>query len=293
MMHSDFNQNDEVSLKEFKSHLNQSKHFLKQISLSIAVLVKKYFILLLLLGMGFAALAVYQYKYSRSYTAKASYLYIESQKKTYGEMVDKLGEMLKTRSYDRIAQALHISLPQAQSIYAIDAVNVRGAKLSEDITEDTKSFYISVSAGNNTVFDTLQTALLYYLNNNIHIRQRMIFNRTRIEQDITYLKGELARMDSLKVAYTNSLGKQSTSIGIVSGTPFNPVEIYEKSEKINRDISDEEALLNNNYQAVQVLDGFMVSQSPSQTMTSFAIKCFIYYLVCSFLLLFVISIFKN
>ncbi len=283
---------DEVSLQEFKSQLNSFRSFLRQLILGAFVLVKRYFILMLLLAIGFASLAFYQYKYLRSYSARSSYVYIESRKKVYGEMIDKLQEMIKTGSYRQVAKSLNLTLPQAQTIAAINAVNTQGAKLSEDVTENNKIFYIDVTATNNQIFDTLQPALEYYLNNNVFIKRKMIYNKERIENTILYLKQELVRLDSLKTAYTRSLDKANTSIAIGS-TPFNPTEIYAKSEKLSSDISDLQVLLKNNYNAVQVQDGFMVSQTPNESLFAIVAKCVVYWLVASFVLIFIISIFRK
>ena len=286
------NDEDEVSLKEFKSQLNSFRSFLRQIVWGVITLIRRYIILILLLAVGFGSLAFYQYKYLRSYTARASFVYIESQKRIYGEMIDKLQLMIKTGSYNQVAKSLNLPLSQAQTIVGLNAVNGQGPKLSEDVTENTKLFYIDVTATNNQVFDTLQSALEYYLNNNVFIKRKMIYNKERIGNDIAYMKQELIRLDSLKVAYTNSLGKANTAVAIGSNA-FNPSDIYVKSEKISSEIHDLEALLGNNYKAVQIQDGFMVGQSPNDSLFAIAAKCFVYFIVVSFGLIFVISIFRK
>jgi hypothetical protein len=291
MTHIDMD-DDEVSLKEFKSQLNKFRSFLRQVFLGAVVLLRRYLVLILLLAIGFTAWGFYQYKYLRSYTSRASFTYIESQKKFYGEMADKLQDMIKTGSYKQVAKSLNIPLSQTYGIIAINAVNMQGAKLSEDITEHNKFFYVDVTATNSNIFDTLQTALEYYFNNNISIKQRMTGNRERIEHNIAYLKQELVKLDSLKVAYTNSLSKPNTSVAIGSNT-FNPTDVYVKSEKISNDIGDLEILLKNNYKAVQLQDGFMVSQSPNESLFAIAAKCFVYFVVVSFGMIFVISIFRK
>jgi len=283
---------DEVSFKEFKSQLNQFRSFLRQVLVGAFGIARKYVLLLLITALGFAALAFYQYKNQRFYKARSSYIYIESQKRVYGEMMDNLQEMIKTHSYEQVAKSLNISLPLAQTIIELSAVNGQDAKLSEDVTENFRTFYIDASTTSRTTFDSLQTALDYYLNSNPFIARKMAANRAKIEQTIAYDKLELAKLDSLKAAYTNSLGKPNTTVS-VSASPFNPTEIYEKSEKLSGDISSLEGVLNDNYKAVQLQGGFMVSNKPSQGLMGILGKNAVYFLVVSFVLVFILSIFKK
>src|ERR1700744_3445167 len=111
MTHIDMD-DDEVSLKEFKSQLNKFRSFLRQVLLGIIVLLKRYTVLILLVAVAFTALGFYQYKFLRSYTSRASFTYIESQKKFYGEMADKLQDLIKTGSYKQVAKSLNLPLSQ-------------------------------------------------------------------------------------------------------------------------------------------------------------------------------------
>jgi hypothetical protein len=284
--------NEELSFKDFKKQAEQLRVFIRMIAGLLWRSIRRYAIVYLLLLAGFLAFGYYQYKAQKSFTAKASYIYSELPKKIYGEMMDKLQDMVKSGSYNQVARSLNMPPGQVRAINDISAQNIYGSRLSEDVTEDNKTFYITVSADNNTVFDTLQPAIENYLNSNVLAVQTMTRKRTILEQKIAYLKTELVLLDSLKKAYTQSLSKSSAVVSATTN-PFNPVELYEKSEKINHDIADMESLLVN-YKAVQVQDSFLVRESPYQkSLPSYLVKYGVYFLITSLLLIFIQSIFKK
>lgn len=284
-------QDDELSFQDFKQQWQLLRKFLRSI-LGIAIRsIRRYYPLLLVLLAVFAVLGYYRYKGSKVFEARASYVYVELQKKTYGEMIDKLQDMIKSGSYNRLAGSLQISGAQAKSIVALKAENIFGAKLSEDITEDKKQFYIHVTATNNTVFDTLQYALENYLNNNVLVKETIARKKKILQQRVTYLEGELVMLDSLKVAYTKSLDKPSAGV-YPSNTQFNPVQLYEKGEKINQDLADMRTLLDD-YRAVQTQDRFLVAEEPAEKAVSTAVKYFALYLIAVIALIFMLSIFKK
>lgn len=285
-------QDDELSFQDFKQQLQQLRKFLQSLLLVAGRSIKRYYLLLILLLAGCAAWGYYQYKNSKVFEARTSYVYIELQKKTYGEMIDKLQEMVLSGSRRRLAEALHISAEQANSIVALRAENMFGAKLSEDVTEEKKVFYINVMATNNKVFDTLQHALENYLNNNILVKETVGRKRKIMEQKVAYLESALAMLDSLKMAYTKSLDKPSAGGLYAANNQFNPVQLYEKGEKMNQELVDMKTLLDD-YRAVQTQDKFLVTEEPEQKAFSYALKYFGLFVIAAVALVFILSIFKK
>ncbi|MFA6058772.1 MAG: hypothetical protein WC756_11285 [Taibaiella sp.] len=284
--------NDELTLKEFKSQLHQLRLFLRGLLNLASNNVRKYYLLMIPLFIIFAVIGYKQYKDGKVFEAKASFVYIELQKKTYGEMLDKLQDMIEAQSYSRVAEALAIPIDEAKSIIAISAQNIYGAKLSEDITEKTRFFYINVEATDSKVFDSLQYSIEHYLNNNVLVKELVARKTKMLEQKIAYQKSELAMLDSLKVAYTKSLSQASGSAYPVANQ-FNPVTLYERGEKIIHDITSMQGLLDD-YRAVQTQDGFLVTESPTgKSLISTIAKYFAFFLLSCIGLFFLLSIFKK
>ncbi len=284
-------QDDELSFQDFKQQLQQLRKFVRSVSLLLLRSVKRYYLLLIVLLIGCAALGYKQYQQSHVFEARSSYVYVELQKKTYGEMVDKLQDMIKAGSYNRLAASLQLPVAQARDIVDLKAENIYGSRLSEDVTEEKKLFYINVVATNSTVFDTLQHALENYLNNNILVKETIDRKKKILQQKIAYQETELIMLDSLKAAYTKSLERPTGGI-YPANAPFNPVLLYEKGEKINQDLADMKALLAD-YRAVQTQDKFLVTEEPDRKTRSFVLRYTGLFLVLSLALVFILSMFKK
>jgi hypothetical protein len=292
MNDNEANRDDELSFGDFKNQLTQLRLFLRSTFAIAWRTTKRYAILVIILFAVFAVVGYKQYKDSKLFEAKASFIYSELQKKTYGEMLDKVEDMVKAKSYHRVASALAIPVEEARSIISISAQNIYGSKLSEDITERNKIFYVEVSATQSKVFDSLQYSIEYYLNHNVLVKELVAKRSRMLQQKIAYLKTEMVMMDSLKAAYTRSLAQSSGSV-YPTGSSFNPVELYEKSEKIVHDITSMEGLVNDN-RSVQMQDRFMVTEEPNgKSPLTFAIKYFALFLVSCIGLFFLLSIFKK
>ncbi|RYZ32641.1 MAG: hypothetical protein EOP49_37220 [Sphingobacteriales bacterium] len=247
----------------------------------------------MLVILGICAWFAYrQYKDSKVFEAKASFIYIELQKKTYGEMLDKLQDMIEAKSYNRVADALSVAPEKARAIVSIAALNLYGSRLSEDITEKNQSFYVQVVAADAHVFDSLQYAIENYLNNNVLVKELVARKRKTLQEKITYQRSELAMLDSLKLAYTRSVA-QSSGSAYPAATQMNPVPVYERGEKVLHDITEMEALLAD-YRAVQTQDRFLVTEQPvGKSATSIAIRYLAIFVLASIGLIFLISMFRK
>jgi hypothetical protein len=285
-------QDDELSFKDFKNQLHQLRLFLRGALNLTRRNIRRYYLLMIPLLIIFAALGYKQYKDSKIFEAKASFVYIELQKKTYGEMLDKLQDMIEAKSYHRVAEALAIPTDEAKSIIAISAQNIYGSKLSEDITEKTRFFYVNVEATDSKVFDSLQYSVEHYLNNNVLVKELVARKTKMLQQKVAFQKSELAMLDSLKVAYTKSLSQSSGSAYPVANQ-FNPVTLYERGEKIIHDITSMQGLLDD-YRAVQTQDRFLVTESPvGKSVITTAVKYFAFFLLSCIGLFFLLSIFRK
>jgi hypothetical protein len=284
--------NDELTFREFKNQFGQLQKFVVSISRYILKSLTRYYLLFILLCVGFLGLGYYQYITQATFTATSSYVYNELSKKMYGEMIDKLEDMVLSGSYHQVAEALKISEKEAMTITYISAQNAYGSKLSEDITNKEKYFYITLITTNNKMFERLQPAIEDYLNSNLLVIKMVKQKFQKMEERLIYLKKEQVMLDSLKIAYTQSLEKVSSSV-TPNSNPFNPVELYEKSGKINQEIVDMNALIQDK-RAVITADKFMVKEHAREnSLVSFMVKYFLLFIASSLLLIFLFSMFKK
>lgn len=285
-------ENDELSLKDLKHQARQFRSFFLAVTRFAIQSFKRFYLVFFILLVAAMALGYYQYISQKSFTATSSYVYNELTKKTYGEMIDKLQEMVLSSSYHQLAAELQLPLQRAEKIVGIQATNLYGSKLSEDITERNKSFYITVEATDKTLFDKLQPVLESYLNNNLLAAQMVKRKVYKMEQRLAYLQAEQAMLDSLKMAYTKSLEKSSSSVS-ANANPFNPVELFDKSGKINQEIVDINGMLRDQ-RAVITADKFVVKEHTfEKTLPSFLLKYFLLFVAAGILFLVCIFIFKK
>lgn len=284
--------NDELTLSEFKSQFQQLQKFVVSIAKYILRSLTRYYLLFILLCAGFLGLGYYLFISQKTFTATSTYVYNELSKKTYGEMIDKLEDMILSGSYHKVAEALKITEKEAMTITYISAKNTFGAKLSEDVTNKEKYFYVTLVTTDNKMFERLQPAIENYFNNNLLVVKVVNLKFWKMKERLVYLKGEQIMLDSLKLAYTQSLEKASSSIS-PNSNPFNPVELYEKSGKINQEIVEMNALMLDK-RAVVTADKFMVREHAREnSLLSFMVKYFLLFVASSLLLIFLFSMFKK
>lgn len=292
MQDSGRTQEDELSFSDFKKQMSGLRSFVRGTAVLALAALRRYYLAAILLLAVAGFLGFREYRNSKSFEAKASFVYIELQKKTYGEMLDKLQDMIKAGSGNRVAEALGISPERARHIISLHADNIYGSKLSEDITEKNQLFYVTVTASEGSLYDSLHYAIERYLNNNVMVGEIVARRKKMLVQQIAYLKNDLAMLDSLKAAYTRNLNHASGTVFPAAGNA-DLVPLYEKGQKIVHDISDMESLLGD-YRAVQTQDRFMVTEAPvGKPAVAIAAKYLALWVLACAALFFLLSIFRK
>src|SRR4030095_2784125 len=117
----------------------------------------------------------------------------------YQEIISNLNTLLVSDSYTRFAQELHISAPAAHNVIFLESRSLFGEPLKSDTsTKIGQPFKIAAKLRNSDVADTLQSALINYLNSNPYIKN-IKEGRERInEQRLLFIESELNKLDSLK-----------------------------------------------------------------------------------------------
>jgi hypothetical protein len=284
----------ELSFRELKMAINYCRAFIRMGLLKSRRAIKSNFIILLALFILIMGYGFYRYVTRQAlFQGTASYVYTVLHKKVYGEMTDKLEQAIQSGSYSLASEKLDIPIAQLRSVCHIAAKNIYGSKLSEDITDEKVPFYISITATNDSIFAKLQPAIENYFNNNPLALQRTQQQKIALQQKITYTELQLKWMDSLKAAYTESLNNPDVQHYGVLGQGFNPVDLYQKSEEMNAQLANMKGELQD-IKSVKLLNGFMVGDKPQKiSSVKFLLPYFMVFMICSFLTLISISIFKK
>lgn len=185
--------------------LEEYTDVLKQSAAFFAFRLRKYllsFTLIILLAS--AAGVAYWYNKTPIYESSlvCGYNNERFSRKNFGEIVQKLDLLAQTRSKNELAALLHLSPEQAAKIVSIEAKNRSGSLLHEDITGDYQPLYFTLKATDRAVFAPFQASLVAYVSNMSYLQEIGAIQIARLTRKIDFLKGDLAKVDSLIDAYT-------------------------------------------------------------------------------------------
>ena len=164
-----------------------------------------------------------------------------------------------------LAQKLKIDTNAAKAIKRIEFFNY-DEKLKEKYKDkDTvvlgRPFKVRVSASSNTVFDTLQKAIVNYLENNEYASKRKEIKKQENIMMRNKINDEIKQLDSLKNVVSASLAPRGNSSGFVFGQPIDPVNIYKEGIiffQKELDLNKEMVLIDN----IQVISDFSARDKP-------------------------------
>lgn len=255
------NKPDNIALADIKNYTTNLKLFyLKLFSFGINALKKYWYILLTGIVLG-GGLAYYKFKNAKPYfEGNATFTFSNFNKKIFGEMTDKLRSLSHSGSYKTLSEKLNINEEEAKKIIDIEAINIAGSPLSDDITEGKQPFYIRVKLKDRQMADTLLVRIESYLNNNPQVKSQMINNLSKMREKLAYINDQLQKLDSLKKGYQFYLAQQSINSGGVINT-FNPIDMFTASEKLFSTKTDLEWGIINN-KVVKILDPFIINDFP-------------------------------
>lgn len=183
-------------------------------------------------------------------------------RKAYGEKLQKLNLLAQSGSAQELARLLPISPEEASKILRIDAKNMVGSPLYEDITGNYQSFYIVVRAKDKSVFPLLESALPNYLGDGPYQSQVGRIELKRLDQKIAYLDRDIAKTDSIIDAYNVFL--RNGRSGTDSSTGFRDITalLAHKEELEDKHASLEQRKAFESGPGVSVIHGFAPADRP-------------------------------
>jgi hypothetical protein len=118
-----------------------------------------------------------------------------------------------------------------------------------------------VLLSDNTIIDTLQLALVKYINSTPFLHNLKEGQKKIYSEQLSYIEKELERLDTLKEKYNRYLLTSKISATFYNND-FDPAGIYKQSIKLS---NQKEAILewfNHESEAISVIDGFKTPSSP-------------------------------
>ena len=214
-------------------------------------------IFVLILGAGL----YYNYMHSQKqyYQSNMVLMHNGLRRKAIGEILQKINQLVQTKSYDALAAALQLTTLQAEQIINIDAKNIEGAPLAEDVGPGVlQPIYIDVKLKDRGLFTPLQAAIIKYLNANTYQDKRNWFETTRANGKIAFLKHDIRQLDSLISAYPQIILR---SRAVTDTGKNNMADLISYKNKLeDRLLTEEES--KNFMVTVELLHGFLPAEKP-------------------------------
>ena len=247
---------------------------------------------LLLGGLLLGLLAGYLYYLSKKKTFKLAMIveFTELNKRTFAEIFSQLNTLILSGSHEQLAKELQIPLPVARSIGLIETFNINNEPLHKDTsTRVNQTFKVVVGVRNDRISDTLQGAIIKYLNNNPYLlRLKNSQKKTQLHK-LMFIDSELMKLDSLKSEYNRFLSS-GTNNSTFYNNAINPAEIYIQSSNLMGERERVVRWLDVNANPVNVINGFKMPVKPISASLQLLLLLFG---LGGFILAFIIALFRE
>lgn len=186
-------------------------------------------------------------------------------RKAYHEIIGNLNNLVATQSYSGFASLLKIEEPVSRQVLHIEALSINNETLAKDtVTKIGLPFKIALKTSNNSQIPVLQKGILYYLNNNSYLRLTKDGQKRIYLERLQFIEKEQRKLDSLKENYNLTLSAMKATPSFYNNA-LNPADIYVHSYNLAKERENTLRWLNNESQAVLVIDGFKSPVTPQST----------------------------
>jgi hypothetical protein len=242
-------QNDEIDLLQVLAAIIR---LLRRNALVIVIA----FVLGTALGLAYYQMSPYTYK-SKMIVVVSDVL-TESVSK---DLFENLNNLSLEKNISSLSQKLNLTSEEASKITSIQ-VKTTVQKSTDDLGPDKeiRTFLtIEVKASNNTIWPSLQSGLLSFLQNNDYVKVRGDLKRESANVLMKKLNAELNDLQEMKSKIAKGQLMQSGKNDLVF---FDPTEVNAKIFDINKEIFELENLLQR-INGIHVVEGFSVFEKPA------------------------------
>jgi|SRR6185437_814176 len=231
-MSKEMHPEDNINVSAIKSFLIGSfRAFFYFLSFSSLVISRRKWLLLTGLCAGlFLGMFYYYLAQTRYYRASMMVVGTKVAPKIYAGVLDELNILAKTSSTDKLALQLGVSPATARNILYFETENSMKEPLANDTsTRLNQTFEVIIGIRNNLAADSIQNAIIAYINNLPYLRNLSRIQRLDDSETVAYLESDMVKLDSLKDSYNKYLGNSRAGATIsMYHDAVNPATVYEQ-----------------------------------------------------------------
>lgn len=231
--------------------------FINAMMSSVRKFIRKQFLYFLIYAVAGAAISAGLWSFQpKVYFAEMTVSYVHYEKKIYADMLAKLNDLVKSKSYVSLSQQLKLPLESVKMISSITGYNIRHEPLVNDLSTEKIPFYVEVSVQEIDILPELQASLVSYMNGTEFIQERLAYMQKKNDEELAFLTKRLASVDSLSnVLNTKSDGLSEEEAVTRMELLQETLSIYDRMQNVKGSLA-----FNKN---IEVLDGFVSSEKPS------------------------------
>ncbi|HTR28132.1 MAG TPA: hypothetical protein VMH27_02615 [Puia sp.] len=207
--------------------------FFRFLSFCGAVIRKRTIYLLsgLFLGL-FLAMFYYYVAQTKYYQASMIVASTRLPKKSYAGIISQLNNLARSGSTDKLAAEMRVPATVAANIVYIDTRNMLDEPLEADTSSKlNESFQVLFGIRQNALADSIQSALISYLNNLPYLKKLTEVEQGTNRIKLDFLESELNRLDSLEGLYNRFLATSRVSSTFYNDA-IDPAKIYDQSGRL-------------------------------------------------------------
>ena len=123
------------------------------------------------------------------------------------EIIENWKTLLRKKEYNTLAGIWNCNPDLVKKVEKITAEEIQ--KLY--VQENPHGFIVQVTVEDTSILDNLQHGIVYGLENTEYVKERLITKRANLIELIEKVKGEIAKLDSTKLAVENILNNKNKS----------------------------------------------------------------------------------
>jgi len=194
------------------------------------------FLILMAGGLGLIAALGFNYLAPKKYSSRLILRPSTLTNLEYMQIVNTWNDLLYSKDYDLLAASMNIEPRILHNVNTLSADEIQ--KLY--VEKNPYGFIVHVNTSDTSILNTLQSGIVYGLENNEYVKQRVAYKRESLQQLIGNISNEIKALDSTKREVEKLLnttnGNANSLIVDISNINSAKVELNEKLSEYEEEL---------------------------------------------------------